>query len=237
MEHAITWTSLLLGPLEHELAHYGVDPHAALDAMVVAAALLAFSFVAGRRFRRSDMVEPDGRVTLTFVAEHAIRMMVNFFEGIMSHGARPFFFLLGSFALFILGCNWIGLVPGFNPPTDQFNVTVTLALIVFVVTHVVGVRKHGAGYVKKFMGPLWWLAPLMLPIEIISHLVRPMSLSVRLFGNMTGEHQVGVVFFSLLAVGLPVPFMGLGVLIGFLQALVFVLLSAVYFEDALEAPH
>jgi len=87
------------------------------------------------------------------------------------------------------------------------------------------------------MGPVWWLSPLMLPIELISHLVRPVSLSVRLFGNMTGDHQVVLIFSSLVAFGLPIPFMGLGLFVALLQTFVFVLLSAVYFQDALEHAH
>ena len=87
------------------------------------------------------------------------------------------------------------------------------------------------------MGPVWWLAPLMFPIEIISHLVRPLSLSMRLFGNMTGDHKVLIVFSSLLALGLPVPFLGLGIFVSVLQTFVFVLLSCVYFQDALEHAH
>ena len=150
---------------------------------------------------------------------------------------RPLFPLLGTYALFILCMNLLGLVPGFNPPTDQFNVTLPFALIIFVVTHYLGIKVHGSRYLKQFTGPLWWLAPLMLPIELITHCVRPMSLSIRLFGNMTGDHKVVAVFTAILAVGLPIPFMGLGVLISVLQAFVFVLLSAIYFESAMSEAH
>lgn len=233
----ITWGALLFPGLEHLMAEYGIDPHAGIDALVVSVLLIAFAWVAGRPFRKTEMVEPEGRVTTSFLAEWTISKLIDLFNGIMERGAREWFFVLGTFSFFILGNNLIGLVPGFNPPTDQFNVTVTLALITFVVAHTIGIRTHGFSYIKKFMGPLWWLAPLMFPIEIISHLVRPLSLSIRLFGNMTGDHKVVAVFSALLALGLPVPFMGLGVLIAFLQTFVFILLSAVYFQDALEHPH
>jgi F-type H+-transporting ATPase subunit a len=219
------------------MAEWGIDPHAGIDALVVSIGLIVFAYVAGRRYRRSEMVEPDGRVSLAFVAEWVIASLLNLFNGIMEHGARELFFVLGTFTFFILANNLIGQVPGFNPPTDQYNVTVALALIAFVTAHTIGIRAHGFAYIKKFMGPLWWIAPLMFPIEIISHLVRPLSLSVRLFGNMTGDHKVVAVFSSLLALGLPVPFMGLGVFVSFLQTFVFILLSAVYFQDALEHPH
>ena len=233
----ITWGEVLFGPLEHLMAEWGIDPHVGIDALVVAVLLIVFAVVAGRRFRGTDHLEPDGRPTLSFVAEFVIGQLLALFDGIIHHDARKFFALLATFALFILGNNLIGQVPGFNPPTDQLNVTVTLALITFVTAHTIGIRAHGFAYVKKFLGPLWWLAPLMLPIEIIGHLARPLSLSIRLFGNMTGDHKVVAVFGTLVALGLPVPFMGLGIFVAFIQAFVFVLLSAVYFQDALEHPH
>jgi len=237
MEHGITWAGLLFGPLEHLLAEYGVQAEPAINALIVAVLLIVLAYFAGRRFRAEDMVDPDGRVTLTYLTELTISRMQSFYDGIISHGSRPFFPLLGTFTLFILTLNLIGLLPGFNPPTDQYNVTIGLALLTFVTSHFVGLKVHGASYIKKFMGPLWWLSPLMLPIELISHLVRPVSLSVRLFGNMTGDHRVLLIFSSLVAVGLPVPFLGLGTLVSFLQMFIFVVLSAVYFEDALEEAH
>lgn len=237
MEQPITWGALLLGGLEHRMAEYGIDPHAGIDALVVSVLLIGFAYVAGRKFRRSEMVEPEGKVSLSFVAEWIISSLLHLFNGIIAHGAHKLFFILGTFAFFILGNNLIGLIPGFNPPTDQFNVTIVLALMTFVTAHFIGIKTHGFGYIKKFMGPIWWIAPLMLPIELISHLVRPLSLSIRLFGNMTGDHKVVLVFSSLLALGLPIPFMGLGVFIAFLQAFVFILLSSVYFQDALEHAH
>jgi F-type H+-transporting ATPase subunit a len=237
MEHGITWGHLLFSPLEHLLAGLGVDPLAGIDLLIVALLLIAFAWIAGKPFRKTDMVEATGRPGLTFVVETIVSNMLALFEGIIHHGARQVFPLLGGFMLFILAANLIGLVPGFNPPTDQYNVTLPLALCTFVTAHFLGIRAHGGAYIKKFMGPLWWIAPLMFPIELISHLVRPLSLSVRLFGNMTGDHKVVLVFSSLLAFGLPVPFMGLGIFVSFLQAFVFVLLSAVYFQDALDHPH
>ncbi len=86
--------------------------------------------------------------------------------------------------------NLLGLIPGFLPPTQKMNITVGLALVIFLSTHYFGVRENGIAYFKHFLGPVWWMAPIMLPIEIISHLARPMSLSLRLFGNITGDHAV-----------------------------------------------
>ena len=237
MEHGITWGELLLEPLQHWLASLGVDPEPATDALFASVALIVLAWFGGRKFRQSALVEPDGKVSFAFVMETVVSRMLGFFETIIHHGARKVFVLLGTFALFILFNNLLGLIPGFNPPTDQFNVTIVLGVMTFLTAHTLGLREHGWGYVKKFIGPVWWLSPLIFPIEIISHLVRPFSLAMRLFGNMTGDHKVVAVFTMLLPLGLPIPFMGLGVFVSVLQAFVFVLLSAVYFQDALDHPH
>jgi len=237
MEKSITWGALLLEDLEHLMAQYGVDPHPAIDALVVSVLLIVFAFFAGRKFRQTDMLEPEGRLSLAFVAEWSISLLLGIFESVIEHGARKYFFILGTFGFFILGNNLMGLVPGFNPPTDQFNVTIVLALITFITAHFIGITHHGFAYVKKFMGPIWWMAPLIFPIEVISHLVRPLSLSIRLFGNMTGDHKVVLIFSTLVPLAIPAVFMGLGIFISFLQAFVFILLSAVYFQDALDHPH
>ncbi|MEE8434106.1 MAG: F0F1 ATP synthase subunit A, partial [bacterium] len=211
----------------------------AMDALFVSIMLILLAYFAGRKYRKTEMVEPDGKISLGNTLEFVISSLLNLFSGIIHHPgmARKMFFMLGTFAFFILGNNLIGLIPGFNPPTDQFNVTIVLALLTFFTAHFIGIKTHGFAYIKKFMGPIWWIAPLMLPIELISHLVRPLSLSIRLFGNMTGDHKVVLVFTSLLALGLPIPFMGLGIFIAFLQTFVFILLSSVYFQDALEQAH
>ena len=237
MEHAITWGALLFAPLEHLMAEYGIDPHTGIDALIVTVLLILLAFFAGRRYRGTDMLEPEGKVSLGFIAEFIIGALDNLFNDIIHHGARKVFFILGTFAFFILGNNLIGTIPGFNPPTDQMNVTFALGLITFLTAHTVGIRTYGFGYIKKFMGPVWWLSPLLMPIEVISHLVRPVSLSVRLFGNMTGDHKVVAAFFSMVALGIPIPFMGLGVLVSLLQTFIFTLLSAIYIQDALEHPH
>lgn len=236
-EQGLTWGGLLLHPLQQLMAKYGVDPVAGADAVVVSVLLIVFAYFGGRRFRGKNAVEPSGKVSLPFMMEFILGGMLSFFDGIIDHGARKLFVLLGTFSFFILGNNLIGLVPGFGSPTDQYNVTVVLALMTFFTAHIIGIKTHGPAYIKKFMGPVWWMAPLMFPIEVISHLVRPLSLSMRLFGNMTGDHKVVVVFTSLLFLGLPIPFLGLGIFVSVLQTFVFVLLSCVYIQDAKAHAH
>ena len=234
-----TWAHFLFSNLEQPLVDLGIDPVPFLDLLIVAFFLIVFAYFAGKPFRQTDLLEPSGKANFTNFTEVIVSVILNFLCGIIRHGVGGRFILplLGTYGLFILLLNLIGLVPGFNPPTDQFNVTIAFALIIFLTTHFLGISQHGVGYIKQFLGPMPLLAPLMLPIEIVSHCVRPLSLSIRLFGNMTGDHKVVLIFTSILAVGLPIPFMGLGILVSVLQAFVFVLLSAIYFELAMSEAH
>jgi len=234
-----TWSHFLLGWLEKPLVNIGIDPLPMLDLIIIAFLIILFAYFAGKPFRNTEMLEPSGRSNLSNFAEVIVGLIYNFLSGTIRHGigARPILPILGTYGLFILILNLFGLVPGFNPPTDQFNVTIAFAVIVFVLTHYLGISQHGTGYIKQFLGPMPLLAPLMFPVEIVSHCVRPISLSIRLFGNMTGDHKVVMIFSSILAIGLPIPFMGLGILVSVLQAFVFVLLSAIYFELAMSEAH
>lgn len=174
----------------------------------------------------------------------------NFFEAILSgiegfaeenmgeHGAHLMFPLIATLGLYIFVANMIGLLPGFMSPTANLNTTLSCALIVVVTTHILGVKFHGAKYIKHFMGPILPLAPLMLPIELIGHFARIMSLSIRLFGNiMAKEVLLGILFALAGAYFGPLPIMALGVFVCFVQAFVFVLLSMLYFTGAMEHAH
>ena len=152
--------------------------------------------------------------------------------------ARWLFPLLATVFLYIFIGNLIGIVPGFLPPTANLNTTASVALIVVIFTHVIGVKYHGIAYVKHFMGPVWWMAPLIFIIEIIGHAARVLSLSFRLFGNMMGHEIVLAILFGLAgAFFAPLPIMALGVFVAFVQAFVFFLLSLIYFSSAMEHAH
>ncbi len=157
-------------------------------------------------------------------------------ETMGEHG-KPFFPLIATLALFILVSNLIGLVPGFFPPTANINTTAACAVVVFVATHVVGVKEHGFKYLKHFMGPILWLAPMMFFIEVIGHLSRVISLTLRLFGNMNGHELVLMIFFGLAPFLVPLPMMLMGVLVSFIQAFVFMLLAMIYIQGSLEEAH
>jgi F-type H+-transporting ATPase subunit a len=151
---------------------------------------------------------------------------------------RRLFPLAATVFIYILTCNLIGLVPGFFPPTASLNTTLSCALVVVIFTHVIGVKYHGAKYIKHFMGPIWWMVPIIMPIEIIGHLARILSLSFRLFGNMMGHELVlGILFFLAGAFFAPLPIMALGIFVALVQAFVFFLLSIMYFTGAMEHAH
>jgi F-type H+-transporting ATPase subunit a len=161
----------------------------------------------------------------------------SYIEEIMGPEGKHYFTLIASLFLFILVCNLQGLVPGFDSPTANINTTLALALVSFSATHYIGLKRHGIGYVKHFMGPMWGLAPLMFPIEVISHFARVLSLTFRLFGNMVAKHKLLLVLALLAPYIAPVPILGLGLLVAFVQAGVFTLLTMLYLTGSIEEAH
>ena len=155
----------------------------------------------------------------------------------MGHEGRRFFPLIATIGLFILVSNLLGLVPGFESPTANLNTNASMAIVVFCMTHIMGVKVHGVKYIKQFLGPVWWLMPLMFLIEMVSHLVRPLSLTVRLFGNIEGGHIVVAVLFLLAPFLIPLPILFLKIFISVIQTLVFMLLSMMYIAGAMEEAH
>jgi F-type H+-transporting ATPase subunit a len=231
-----TWGSLIT-PLEHTMSHYGVDPHVGIDVLVTSGLLMILAILGGAKFRKSRMVEPTGKLDFATFFEITVGGLYNFTKNSIGKNAKPVFFYTGTLAGFIFFNNAVGLIPGFNPPTDQFNTTIVLGLTAFITYNILGIKEHGASYVKQFLGPAWYLAWLMLPIEIISHLVRPLSLALRLFGNITGDHKVGGVFFSLVPLIVPLPFLALGLFVAGIQTFVFLLLTLVYIQMAVSHDH
>jgi F-type H+-transporting ATPase subunit a len=207
-----------------------------LITLVVIAILLwgALAFFRGTQTADKGLVPPrtmNLRNSFEYLAESTYGMV----EGAMGEENAPRFYpLIGALFLFIMFSNLIGLVPGFVAPTDTIKTNLGLALLVFVLTHVYGVKEHGLAYFKHFLGPSWFLIPLMLPIELISHIARPLSLTVRLMGNMMADHKVVMSFFALAPLVVPIPFLLLGLLVCLIQALVFCTLAMVYIGMAIE---
>uniref|UniRef100_A0A7C2SAY6 ATP synthase subunit a n=1 Tax=Thermoanaerobaculum aquaticum TaxID=1312852 RepID=A0A7C2SAY6_9BACT len=160
-------------------------------------------------------------------------------EDVIGHGTgRAYVPYIAALTFFIFTCNIFGLFFFLQPATADLNTTFALALTTFIFYNFVGIRHNGLlGHLKHFIGPVWWLAPLMLPVEIISHLARILSLSVRLFGNMFGEHAVTGVFTALIPFAIPWPLMGLGILGSTIQTFIFVMLTAVYIAGVTAEEH
>jgi F-type H+-transporting ATPase subunit a len=152
--------------------------------------------------------------------------------------AEKYTAFFGTIFIFILFMNLIGIIPGFESPTMNAAVPLGMALVTFVYYNTAGVRELGLGkYLAHFAGPIWWLAPMMIPIEIVSHLARPLSLTFRLFGNMLAGEQVTGVFLGLTYLIMPAVFMALHVFVSFMQAYIFALLAMIYVSFATAHEH
>ncbi len=172
------------------------------------------------------------------ILEMIVGGLEDFMVEITGPEGRAFFPFIATIFLYILVSNLLGLVPGFFSPTANINTTLSLAICTFVLTHIIGFKFHGVKYIKHFFGPVWAMAPIMLIIELIGHFARVMSLSVRLFGNIFGKETVLGIFFALAGLYLaPLPILFLGILVSIIQAVVFMLLSIVYFAGAMEEAH
>ncbi len=207
-------------------------PQYVLSAIMIAVLLVVVSTAAFGMKKPSELAIPGEKLTLRNLFELIMSFLVNLAEDIIGHKAKTYIPLLATSFIFILFMNLLGLIPGFVPPTDKMNITVGCAVVIFLSTHYYGVKEHGIAYFKHFLGPVWWMAPIMLPIEIVSHLARPLSLSLRLFGNITGDHLVVAIFLGLVPFVVPSIFYGLGVFVSFMQAFIFTVLSMIYIAGA-----
>ena len=248
-EHS-TWFHLL--PAYHNLERWAeqylkrewrwemfADTSFTMTHVVISACIAVLLILGALRYRslispaNKERLVPERKLGARNFFELIIDAALGIAEGVMGRRkAEKYFPLVGTLVFFILLNNMIGLIPGFVPATDTLKTNLALAVLVFVMTHVFGLMEHGVKYLKHFIGPLWYLAPLMLPIELISHLARPVSLSLRLMGNIFADHKVVSSFFILVPLLVPLPFMVLGILVCVVQTLVFSLLTMVYIDMA-----
>jgi F-type H+-transporting ATPase subunit a len=203
-----------------------VIPDYAVMSVIVAVVLILFLGLAARK-----------RSVVPSRLQSVLEMIIDTFEGLLTDivgkQGKKFLPMIATIGLFILSCNLLGLIPGFMSPTTKWNVTAGCALCVFVYYHWQGIKAQGFfKYLKHFTGPIPFMAPLMLPIEIISHFSRPLSLSIRLYGNIFAEELLIVVIASIIPFFLPLPFMAIAIITGTIQAFVFVLLSCIYIAGA-----
>lgn len=211
-----------------------LPPHVS-NALLIVLVLLCGAFIAKRKLSKGpeEYVIPEEKLTLRNFFDLAVDGLLRFVKENMGARGPEFMMIIGALAFFIFFSNIWGLIPGFHSPTETINTTGACALTVFVLTHYYGIKEHGWKYIKHFMGPVPWLAPLFFPIEMISHIVRPISLSIRLFGNIFADHFIVGVVTSLIPIIVPLPMMLLGVFVAIVQTLVFVLLSMAYFAGAI----
>lgn len=181
-----------------------------------------------------NSVVPDRGITYRNIFEAIGQFIYNLARNIMGEEeAKKYYTVIMLLFTFVLANNVIGLIPGFLPPTENFNTTLALGAFVFLYYNYQGIRAQGlVGHIKHFMGPVWYLAILIFPIEIISHTVRPLSLGLRLKGNMEGDHLVLSIFSGLVPYIVPIPFYVIGLFVCFMQAFVFTLLTMVYISLA-----
>lgn len=229
--HPFTWLGTI-GHLHGAWEHLGA-------AVFVTAILLVFGAkVRGSLANTEAALEPDDGATARNIAEAFVEAIIGIAKSAIPDHAERYVPLLATFFVFILVANLLGLVPGFAPPTSTFNITFALGCVSFGAYHAYGVKAQGLGsYLKHFLGPVMFIAPLMLIIEIFSHGFRPVSLGVRLYANMFADHTVIEIFTDLTKVLIPVAFYGLGFFVCLVQSFVFTMLSAIYISGAVSHGH
>lgn len=227
---SFTWTSLIPG-VGHEYAHVAT-------AGIVTAGLIGTSFIAKATLGKGDhAVIPTGKFSIRGIFELITEFIAGLAEMIIGHGGKKYIPMFASFFTFVLINNLVGVLPGVAPATENINTTLAMGLFVFITYNLFGLKENGVGYLKHFLGPVMWLGPLMLVIELISHIVRPISLALRLANVLKGDHTVVGIFLDIAPYGVPIPFYVLGMFVAFVQAFVFTLLSMVYVALATAHDH
>jgi len=227
--HASLWTYLIAKLLQKDLSELLVYDHL-IGVGIVFLLLTVLAVIV-----RANVKLIPGKLQQTM--ELIVGALLGMLDENIGKEGRKYLPLIGTLAFFIFTCNFLGLLPTFSAATGNFNTTIACALVVFIYYNFEGLRENGAGYLKHFAGPIPLLAPLMIPIEIISHLARPFSLGVRLFGNIGGEHLVSYVFYGMVPLLVPVPIMAIGLFASFLQTFVFIMLTMVYIAGAIAHDH
>ncbi len=202
----------------------------AMELLVFLFLILLFALVRSR-------LSVDKPGALQHIFEGAHGFVVNQSHEIIGHHSEGFTPFLMALGFFILTCNLIGLIPGFESPTAVPVVPLGCAICAFVYYQTQGFKHAGIAYLKHFLGPVWWLSWLLLPIELISHFARMLSLTIRLYANMFAGDMVTLVFFSLVPIGVPILFLGLHIGVSVLQTYIFVLLTTVYLAGAVAEEH
>lgn len=246
MEHQQLWFTALLnnilgGPVTALLSAVGQPPHDpahpianhfAMQVLVVLVIVILLALV-----RMKVSMDHPGKLQQSF--ELLIDGIQGMLDDIVGHGGKQFIPMLFTLALFIFLCNISGVIPSLYTPTEEIAATLGLALVAFTYYNFQGIHHHGVlGHIKtSYMGPMLAIAPLMLPIEIVGHLARILSLSVRLYANMLAGHNVTMIFTGMVPLGVPIIFEGLHVMVGAMQSYIFIILTTVYLAGAVADEH
>lgn len=234
-EHELWFTALLnqsfAGPANAAIEAFGQHAHehskpwtnynAMLVLIVALLLVLPWMIRAGMSLAKPGYLQQIFELLISFVKTQA--------EEVIGHGGAKYAYWFTTCFVFILFCNLLGVIPTFESPTMSPAVPLGIAVATFLYYNGAGIKAQGIiGHLKHFMGPVWWLAPFMFAIEIISHLIRPVSLTIRLFANMLAGEQVTIAFMQLIPIGAPALLMGLHTFVSFLQAFIFMILSMAY---------
>ncbi len=222
MEHGFTWVSAIPG--------LNLLPDYTATALLVGIAMLVWAALASRQIAAAnDAVIPDEGFSLRNMFEIYLEGFYSMLiEPVLGERGRKYLPFYATLFLFILVNNLVGLIPGFSPATSNVNTTLGLGLLSFVMYNYYGFKESGVGYLKHFLGPVIWMAPLMGTLEIIDHVIRPVTLNLRLMMNMFADHLVLDIFTNLTYLVIPVVFLVLGTFVSIVQSYVFTLLSLVY---------
>jgi F-type H+-transporting ATPase subunit a len=249
-EHS-TWMTLVLSYMRETLEHNAdalgdsfmsgqpatwrsFEP-AAAALFVAAVILIVAARVRSRMERVDEAVVPEDRLTLRTFMETFLAYFYDLAKSVMGPvKAKRYFPLIGTAATFVFFSNLFALVPGMPVATSHLSITLGSALVVFVLFNAYGLLANGSHYIKHLAGPVWWLAPLLFPLEVLSLCIRPLTLAVRLMVNMAADHLMLGLFMGLVGILLPIPVMLLGCLVVVVQTLVFTLLTCIYISLATE---
>jgi len=249
-EHS-SWLTLILSHFRETLDHnadmlgesivgkqsptwHGFEPLAA-SLFITVLVLLIAARVRSRLNQTDEAIIPEDKLTLRTFMEFFLAYFYDLAKSVMdAERAKKYFPLIGTAAMFVFFANIMALIPGMPVATSNLNITLGSGLVVFVLFNAYGLMANGSHYIKHLAGPVWWLAPLLFPLEVLSLCIRPVTLAVRLMVNMAADHVMLGLFLGLAAVLLPIPVMLLGCLVVVVQTLVFTLLTCIYIALATE---
>jgi len=236
VQQSFNWLSLIPGFEYEQYGHLFMSVLIML--LILGACLIARVQLMRARKQEDAGLLPDAHLSFRNFFEIIAEKIYALCESVMGkHNAERFFPIIGTLFIFIFASNLIGLIPGVVPSTENLNTTLALGAFVFLYYNFVGLRENGLNYLKHFLGPVLWLSPLILVIELASHVFRPISLGLRLRGNIMGDHIVLGIFNGLLPYFVPVVFYTMGLFVALVQAFVFCLMTMVYISLAASHEH